>query len=178
MTGIIETERLVLRVWHDDDIEPYFAINQNAKVIEYLPGPMSIESVKDFLANQNKQQHEKGYMLWATELKQSGELIGFIGLNTVRFDAHFTPAVEIGWRLGSQFWGKGYATEGAKAALQYGFNQCQLDKIMAFTVKENLRSQKVMQRCNMKLVENGDFAHPWLDPGHRLSLHTLYQIER
>src|SRR5579872_5469875 len=124
---IIETERLILRTWKKEDVEPYFRINQDKKVIEFLGGSLTMEQINDFIPAVNRHQDELGYTLWAAELKNTKELIGYIGLNFTDFfgeyGAHFTPAVEVGWRLGSQYWEHGYATEGAKAALQYGFNQ-------------------------------------------------------
>ena len=122
-------------------------------------------------------QAEKGFCLWAVELKSTGEFIGFIGLNYVDWPAHFTPAVEVGWRLGSQFWGHGYATEGAKAAVDFGFKKCGLKEIVSFTVPANIRSIKVMERIGMKRDLDGDFAHPKLPDDHRLSKHILYRIQ-
>ncbi len=124
---IIETERLILRTWQQEDAEAYFQINQDPKVIECLRGPMNMEQVNDFILAVNNHGDKHGYTLWATELKETKELIGFIGLNYTDWEAPFTPAVEIGWRLGSQYWGKGYATEGAKAALDFGFNKIGLE---------------------------------------------------
>ena len=111
-----------MRTWELSDAQPYWIINQDVKVVEFLSGSMTMEEVKQFMDRANQQQETKGFTLWATELKETHELIGFIGLNYPNWDAHFLPAPEISWRLGSQFWGKGYATEGARAALAFGFN--------------------------------------------------------
>ena len=105
-----------------------------------------------------------------------GELIGFIGLNYTEWQSHFTPAVEIGWRLSSQHWNKGYATEGAKAALQFGFNQCALQEIVSFTVPANIRSIRVMEKIGLSRDIKGDFAHPKLPADHPLSKHILYRL--
>src|ERR1700720_2841160 len=121
MTVTIETERLLLRTWLPEDIEPFYFINQDPKVIECLPGPLSRQEVENFILAKNIQQEKRGYTLWAAELKEDHHLIGFIGLNYTDWESDFTPAVEVGWRLGSQYWGNGYAPEGAKAALEYGF---------------------------------------------------------
>lgn len=174
MTTLIETKRLILRTWKKEDAKPYFQINQDQKVTEFLRGPLTRQEVNDFILRANCHYDKHGYTLWAVELKQTGELIGFIGLNYTDWEAHFTPAVEIGWRLGSPYWGKGYATEGAKAALDYGFKQCRLQKIVSFTVPANLRSIRVMEKIGLKRDLNGDFAHPQLPACHPLSQHVLY----
>ncbi|AIL65663.1 hypothetical protein NOVO_06565 [Rickettsiales bacterium Ac37b] len=176
MTIIIETERLLLRTWKKEDADIYFQINQDLKVIEFLCGSLTMEQVVKFIDAVNINQEKHGYTLWATELKKTGELIGFIGLNYTNFAAHFTPAVEVGWRLGSKYWGKGYATEGAKSSIEYGFNRCKLKKIVSFTVPANLRSIGVMERIGLKRDFGGDFAHPKLERNHPLSLHILYRL--
>ncbi|HVV69747.1 MAG TPA: GNAT family N-acetyltransferase [Gammaproteobacteria bacterium] len=174
---IIETARLILRTWQSEDLDPYYRINQDPKVIEFLLGTMSQEEVKQFIDKNNQQQETRGFTLWAAELKVTHELIGFIGLNYTDWPAHFTPAVEVGWRLGSEYWGNGYATEGAKACLDYGFNQCGLKEIVSFTVPANLRSIRVMERIGMLRDVNDDFSHPRLASEHRLSRHVLYRIK-
>lgn len=176
MTTIIETKRLILRTWSKEDADPYFKINQDPKVIEFLLGPLTMEKVNDFIHAVNKHQDTHGYTLWAAELKETGELMGFIGLSYTTFKSHFTPAVEVGWRLGSQFWGKGYATEGAKACLEYGFKQRGLKEIISFTVPANIRSLRVMEKIGLKRIVNGDFAHPKLATDHPLSKHVLYRL--
>lgn len=175
---IIETERLMLRTWHIDDAQKYYEINQDKKVIEFLAGPMMMEEVQTFIVGANEHQVQYGYSLWATVEKESNQLMGFIGLNKPKWQTHFAPAPEIAWRLGSQYWGKGYASEGAKAALQYGFNQCDLNEIVSFTVPMNKRSIHVMKRIGMKRDESGDFHHTKLPSDHPLSWHILYRIAR
>jgi RimJ/RimL family protein N-acetyltransferase len=137
-----------------------------------------MQEVKDFIAFENQQFEELGYTLWATEVKSTGKLIGFIGLNPSKWESHFTPCVEIGWRLGSEHWGKGYATEGAEAALKYGFEIVGLKEIVSFTVPANVRSIRVMEKIGMKRDFNGDFDHPYLPPNHKLSKHILYRIQK
>ncbi|WP_395946990.1 GNAT family N-acetyltransferase [Caedibacter taeniospiralis] len=172
MTTIIETERLILRTWRKEDANPYFQINQDSRVIEFLRGPLTMEQVNDFIPAVNQHQDKHGYTLWAACLKETRELMGFIGLNYTDWESNFTPAVEVGWRLGSQYWGKGYATEGAKASLEYGFKQCGLKEIVSFTVPANVRSLRVMEKIGLKRDLNGDFAHPKLAVDHPLSLFT------
>lgn len=173
---IIETERLILRTWEDADAEIYFQINQDPQVLECLPGSLTIEQVKKFSQNMNEQQEKRGFTLWAAELKESKKFIGFIGLNFVDWDVHFTGAVEIGWRLDSKFWGQGLATEGAKAARDFAFNKLHLKEIVALTVPQNKRSRRVMEKIGMKQDMDGNFKHPKLPANHRLSEHVLYRI--
>lgn len=170
---IIKTERLVLRNWRDSDIAPFFELNQDPKVFEFLGKPLTLIETFQFIKNKANQQDERGYTIWATEIKETGELIGYIGLNYTSFEEHFTPAVEVGWRLGSKYWGKGYATEGAKASLDYGFNKCELKEIVSFTVPANVRSIQVMERIGMKRDLNGDFERHGF--GEHLTHHILYR---
>jgi RimJ/RimL family protein N-acetyltransferase len=174
----IKTSRLILRPWQEKDRKPYFEINQDTKVLEFLPGPLTQHQVNDFMDHQNQQLSERHFMLWAAELQETGKLIGFIGLNFFDQPAHFSPAVEIGWRLGSQYWGFGYATEGALVSLEYGLNKLGLKEIVSFTVPDNLRSRKVMERIGMTQDMEGSFAHPKLPLDHRLSQHVLYRIKK
>jgi RimJ/RimL family protein N-acetyltransferase len=176
MATVIETKRLILRTWKTEDAATYFQINQDPKVIELLRGPLRMEEVNAFISSMNQNQDRHGFTLWAASLKQSGELMGFIGLNYIDWGMHFTPAVEIGWRLGSQYWGNGYATEGAKAALDYGFNQVGLEEIVSFTVPPNIRSLRVMEKIGLKRDLSIDFAHPKLPADHKLSFHVLYRL--
>lgn len=176
MTHIIETERLILRTWRKEDANSYFQINQDPKVTEFLLGALTMEQVNDFILAVNHHQDRHGYTLWAACLKETDELMGFIGLNDTRWESHFTPAVEVGWRLGSQYWGKGFATEGAKACLEYGFKQCDLKEIVSFTVPANVRSIRVMEKIGLKRDLNGNFAHPKLAADHPLSQHILYRL--
>lgn len=176
MTIIIETDRLVLRTWKKEDAEAYFQINQDPKVIEFLPSPLTMEQVNDFISAVNLHQEKHGYTLWAVERKETSELIGFIGLNYTDWESHFTPAVEVGWRLGSQYWGNGFATEGAKASLDYGFKLCGLKEIVSFTVPANIRSIRVMEKIGLKRELNGDFAYPKLAADHPLSQQILFRL--
>src|SRR3990167_11433849 len=144
--NVIETPRLILRTWREEDAEPYYCINQDPKVIKFLFGPLTKQEVQDFIAFVNQQFDQIGYTLWAAEEKSSGKFMGFIGIYPLKWEAPFGPAIEIGWRLGSEFWNKGYATEGAKAVLNYGFNQCRLKEIVSFTALVNVRSIRIMEK--------------------------------
>ncbi len=126
---------------------------------------------------------EKGFAdnkfgLWAAELRDSGEFIGFIGLSRPNFDAHFTPCVEVGWRLARRFWGYGYAPEGAAAVLEFGFNQTMLDEIISMTSTINVRSQRVMEKLHMTRRAEDDFLHPKIDDGDSLKPHVLYRLTK
>lgn len=176
--NVIQTERLILRTWKAEDADAYYHINQDPLVIEFLRGPLTMEQVNDFIVFANKQCAEIGYGLWAVEEKCSGKLMGFIGIDPIKWNYPFGPGVEIAWRLGSEFWGKGYATEGAKAALGYGFNHCGLQEIFSFTVPANVRSIRVMEKIGMQRDLGGDFAHPKLPADHPLSKHVLYRIKK
>lgn len=175
---IIETDRLILRTWQKDDVAEYYRINQDPKVIEYLPGSLSMEQVSEFMETMNQQWEKNKFTLWAAEEKTSRKLIGFIGLSVLPLENLFGYSVEIGWRLDSEYWGKGYATEGAIAARDYGFRECSLDEIVAITVPENKRSQRVMEKIGMERDFACDFAHPRLPPDHRLSGHILFRIKK
>ncbi len=175
-TNFFETKRLILRPWLESDIEPFYKINQNPKVIEFLAGAMSLEEIKNFISDVNIHIEKRGFGLWAVELKESHELIGFTGLKYQDFAAHFTPCIEIGWRLDSKYWGNGYATEAASEALKIGFQKFNLKEIVSFTVPQNLRSQAVMKKLGMERDFNGDFNHSKLPINHHLSKHILYRI--
>lgn len=177
MTKIIETERLILRTWRENDVYFYHQINQDKHVLEFLRFSLTLEQAQEFVGTANRHQDKHGYALWAVELKNTGALMGFIGLNYTDWKSHFTPAVEVGWRLGSQFWGKGYATEGARASLAYGFEHCGLKEIVSFTVPANTRSIRVMEKLGLRRDFDGDFFHPKVESGHKLSHHILYRIK-
>lgn len=175
---VIETDRLILRTWKNEDANEFYRINQDPKVIEFLKGSLTMQEVTDFISLMNKQFKEIGYTVWAAEEKSSGKLIGYIGLDPIKWNPPFGKAVEVEWRLGSEYWKKGYATEGAKACLDYGFNKCGLKEIVSFTVPANIRSIRVMEKIGMIRDLNGDFAHPELPLDHRSSKHVLYRIKR
>ena len=175
---ILETERLILRIWSEGDLDAYYQINQDQRVTEFLLITPTMEQVKEFIHSMNEQYKQLNYTLFAAIEKSSNTLIGFIGLNPPKWESHFTPCVEIGWRLGSKYWGKGYATEGAKAVVAYGFNQCHLNEIVSFTVPENIRSRRVMEKLGMTHDVADDFNHPLVPSDHKLLKHVLYRINR
>jgi ribosomal-protein-alanine N-acetyltransferase len=171
---IITTDRLILRHWHDADIEPFIQINSDATVMKYFPSVMSAEQSLQFVRRIQTNFEEYGYGLYAVESKSTSEFIGFIGFSHPHFDSFFTPCIEIGWRLSSKYWGLGYATEGATACLKHGFSVLNFDKIYSFTASVNLPSVNVMKKIGLKFL--GEFDHPILEIGSWLSNHLLYGI--
>lgn len=174
----LETERLILREWKDSDLEPFAAMNADPKVMEYFPKLYNRDETAGMIERIMARYAESGICLWATEEKSSGNFIGFIGLARPTFDEHFTPCVEIGWRLAHSVWGKGYAPEGAREALRDGFERLDLDEIVAMTAFPNLRSMRVMEKINMHRDTKDDFMHPMLEDGHELKPHVLYRLLR
>jgi len=173
----LETSRLLLREWVDTDREPFAEMNGDPEVMQFFPKPLSHEESDRFIIKSNQILSEKKFGLWAVEVKDSKEFIGFIGLAAPAFEAHFTPCIEIGWRLKKQAWGKGFATEGAVTVLQYGFQDLKLSEIVSFTSALNRPSIKVMERIGMTRKEHEDFDHPRIEHGHRLQRHVLYRIK-
>jgi ribosomal-protein-alanine N-acetyltransferase len=173
-----ETARLLLRRWGDDDREPFAALNADPEVMRHFPAPLSRDE-SDALVDRIEQHFERhGFGLWALERRDSGDFLGFTGLAVPPFGAHFTPAVEVGWRLARSAWGAGYATEAAREALAVGFGSAGLDEIVSFTVPANRRSRAVMERIGMTHDERDDFDHPALRHGSPLRRHVLYRIRR
>jgi 3-dehydroquinate dehydratase/shikimate dehydrogenase len=175
----IRTERLILRPWQEDDLEPFAQLNADPRVREYFPGVLSRQESNAFVKLMSDHIQRYGWGLWAASLIQTGEFIGFIGLQNVDFQAPFnklSPAVEIGWRLAFNHWGKGYATEGAIAALQYGFEALGVKEIVSFTAVPNMRSRHVMEKIGMQHDPKDDFNHPKLPEEHKLCKHVLYRL--
>ncbi|MDT8429741.1 MAG: GNAT family N-acetyltransferase [Pseudomonadales bacterium] len=169
-----ETDRLLLRQWRDSDKEPFSTLNADPRVMEYFPSLLS-RSESDSVADRCKSLiADKGWGLWAAELKESKLFIGFVGLHIPSDDLPFSPCVEIGWRLAYEHWGKGYATEAALTALNVGFQQLLLDEIVSFTTLSNFKSQAVMKRIGMAMTET--FEHPALPKGSPLRKHCLYRL--
>lgn len=175
---MIKTDRLLLRPWKQEDLIPFAELNADPRVREYFPGILTSEESNDLVEFFSEHIAKFGFGFWAVSLIETDEFIGFIGLQNVTFEAPFTPAVEIGWRLAHAHWGKGYATEGAKAALNYGFLQLKLKEIVSFTTVKNLRSRHVMEKLGMTRDVNDDFDHPNLKDGHPLKNHVLYRNEK
>lgn len=172
------TERLLLRAWRAADREPFARLNADPRVMEFFPAALSREE-SDALVERIEAHFAKyGFGLWAAELVADGAFIGFIGLSVPSFEAHFTPSVEIGWRLAAEHWGKGLATEGAREAARYAFEELGLDSLVAMTVPANLASRRVMEKLGMTHNPSDDFDHPNLPAGHPLRRHVLFRLAR
>jgi RimJ/RimL family protein N-acetyltransferase len=174
----LQTERLLLRGWQEADLEPFAAMNADPRVTEFLSTQLTRDESDALVDRFVSDWADDGFGLWAIERLEDGVLLGFTGLARPRFEAHFTPAVEVGWRLATAAWGHGYATEAAEAALQYGFEVISLGEIVSFTVPANARSRAVMERIGMSRDPADDFNHPRLPEGHRLRHHVLYRLSR
>jgi len=175
---VVETDRLILRQWCQEDLEPFAKLNADPRVMEYFPGLKTQEESDTSVKLMSDHIHKFGWGFWAVSLTQTDEFIGFIGIEDVHFQAAFTPAVEIGWRLAFDYWGKGYATEGARAALRYGFENLHLPEIVSFTAVKNMKSRAVMERIGMHHHSKDDFDHPKLPEKHPLRRHVLYRMEK
>jgi RimJ/RimL family protein N-acetyltransferase len=167
---------LWLRRWRPEDLEPFAALTADPQVAEHFPSTLSREESEAMFGRIEEHFQKNGYGPWAVELPGQSSFIGFIGLAVVPFKASFTPCVEILWRLEPRWWGKGLATEGARAALAYGFERLGLEEIVAFTVPGNIRSRRVMEKLGMRYTE--DFEHPRIDAQHPLCRHVLYRLSR
>jgi ribosomal-protein-alanine N-acetyltransferase len=174
----LRTERLLLRGWRDDDRPPFAAMNADERVMAHFPGTMTRAQSDAAVDAISAHFARHGYGLWVVERSAEHPFLGFVGLNVPGFEAPFTPAVEIGWRLVPEAWGKGYATEAARAALRYGFVDAGLQEIVSFTSPENVRSIAVMERLGMQRDPAEDFEHPRVPAGHRLRRHVLYRLPR
>jgi RimJ/RimL family protein N-acetyltransferase len=174
----LETERLILREWTEDDKKPFARMNADPMVMEYLPRMLD-EKASDKLVGRFQAHFKKhGFGLFAAERKEDKAFTGFVGLDTVAFEAPFTPAVEIAWRLDYEFWGKGYATEAARRVIEYAFEDLKLNEIVSFTVHDNARTIHIMEKLGMARDEKGDFDYPALRKGHPLGRFVLYRLRR
>ena len=174
---VLRGERVLLREWSPDDLAPFAAMNADPRVMEHYPAPLTRAESDAFVDERIARQFaELGFGLWAVEVPGVAPFVGYVGLSVHTFDADFTPCVEIGWRLAFDHWGKGYATEGARVAIAFGFEEVGLDEIVSFTTPDNRRSIAVMERLGMTYA--GEFEHPRLPPGHRLRRHVLYRLAR
>ena len=176
MSVIIETERLTLRHWKKEDTPSFIEMCADRRVMEFLSEPLSPEETRVTVKRIMDHFKKHGFGLYAVEQKETKTFIGFTGFMIPNFEHFFTPCVEIGWRIKSGEWKKGYATEAAKACLDYGFSELSLKKIFSFTSVRNLASQRVMQKIG--LLNKGRFYHPMLPRNHYLCEHQLYCIEK
>lgn len=174
----LRTERLVLRGWRESDREPFAALNADPVVMEHFPATLT-RAESDAQVDRFVDRWATGRpSLWAVEVPGVAPFIGYVGLLEPSFEAHFTPCVEVGWRLAAAHWGHGYATEAARAATAHGFDALGLDEIVSFTTVANTRSRRVMERLGMHRDPADDFDHPKMAEGSPLRPHVLYRLLR
>lgn len=175
---MIETDRLLLRTWEKRDRDPFARLNSDPGVMEFMPARLSRAQSELFADRVEDHFRKYGFGLYAAELREQRSFIGFVGLAVPTFQARFTPCVEIGWRLSAKHWGRGLATEGARAVMRQAFESLALDALVAFTVPVNVRSRRVMEKLGMTRDPSDDFEHPNLPEGHCLRRHVLYRLRR
>ncbi len=172
----IETPRLKLRDWKQTDLASFIKMNADEEVMKYFPKTLSAEETTVFYESIIAELKECGFGLYAVEIKENEEFIGFIGFHRATFEADFTPCVEIGWRLKKEAWGKGYATEGAVSCLEYGFSKLGFNDIYSFTADVNEASQNVMKKIGMNFINT--FNHPKIETGSKLRKHVLFHCRK
>ena len=172
----LTTKRLILRPWREADLAPFAAMNADPRVMAFMPAILTRGESDAMVARCHAHFDHHGFGLWAAEEPGVAPFIGFIGLACPRFEARFTPCVEVGWRLAVDHWGRGYATEGARTVLEFGFETAGLEEIVSFTTVGNARSRAVMARLGMARDPADDFDHPRIAAGHPLRRHVLYRI--
>ncbi|WP_161913023.1 GNAT family N-acetyltransferase [Methylosinus sp. C49] len=174
---ILITERLRLRAWRDSDREPFAALNADLRVMKHFSRPLDRAQSDAFADRAQAKLVKSGFGLWAVEAPGVAPFLGFVGLAEPAFVAHFTPCVEIGWRLARQHWGQGYATEAARAVLDHAFRVLGLSEVVSFTAQGNQRSRRVMERLGMSYEASDDFDYPNFPVGHESRRHVLYRIK-
>jgi RimJ/RimL family protein N-acetyltransferase len=170
----LHTERLILRPWRDDDLEPFAALNRDPAVMEFFPSVLDREQSDAIVERIGSHFEREGFGLWAAEVPGVAPFIGFIGLQRPTF----MPGVEVGWRIARRYWGAGYATEGARASIAWGFGQLDVAEIIAMVVPDNVRSQRVMEKLGMQRDPGADFDHPRIAEGSRRRAHWLFRVPR
>ncbi len=174
----IETPRLLLRGWQDADIDPFVEMNADRRVMEFFPSTHDRARAETMAAQRRMFLERNGYGWWVIEVKETRNFAGTICIDDIHYEVPFTPPREVGWQLPFDSWGHGYTTEGAKAALDFAFEELEWDEVVAITAAVNKRSQRVMQRLGMIRDTAGDFDHPRVEQGHQLRRHVLYRIRR
>jgi RimJ/RimL family protein N-acetyltransferase len=174
----LRTERLIMRQWRPSDRVPFAQLNADPRVMEFFPAVLTPAQSDETIARVEKHWRQHGFGVYAVECIADRRFAGFIGLIVPAFEAPFTPCVEIGWRLAVDFWGQGFATEGARAVVQHAFDGLGLDSLVSMTVPANLRSRRVMEKLGMTRDPADDFDHPKLPQGHPLRRHVLYRLRK
>ena len=171
---LFRSPRLGFRRWRAADSEPFARLNADPKVMRFFPKARTRAESDESIRRFEEGFERYGYQFYAVDVLETGTFIGFIGLSRPHFEEDFTPCEEIGWRLHHDHWGKGYATEGARACLRHGFENLGFEKVYSFTARINTPSEAVMKRIGMSYERN--FDHPLIEVGHRLREHVLYSI--
>lgn len=176
---MIQTERLLMRRWRDEDREPFAALNADPAVMEHMGGLMTRERSDAFIDRIEARWDERGWGLWAIEVPTVAPFVGYVGLWPADYVTG-DPMVEVGWRLAREHWGHGYVTEAAREALRFGFEDVGLDEIVSFTVPQNERSWRVMERIGLRRDAAADFDHPNVDATAypQLVRHVFYRLRR
>lgn len=173
----LETPRLLLRAWREEDKEPFARIGADPQVMEFFPSVLDRAESDAFIERVRAHFAEHGWGFWAVELRATGELVGFTGLR-MELGLPFSPGYEAGWRLARAHWGQGYASEAATACIDFAFRSLNAGEVVAVTALQNLRSQAVMRRIGMRCEPEREFDHPRVADGHALKRHCLYAIQR
>jgi len=174
----LTTPRLLLRAWREEDLAAFAALNADARVMEFFPKPLT-RAESDTAARRNAEHFERhGFGKWAVEVRSGPPFVGYVGLAVPAFEAHFTPCVEIGWRLAAEHWGRGYATEGARASLAHAFDVLDRDEVVSFTTTANQRSRHVMEKLGLVRRPEEDFDHPGVPATWTGRRHVVYAITR
>lgn len=176
MSYLFTSQRLGFRPWTTDDLDNMAVINADPEVMRYFPKTYDVKGTRDFIERMHTEFSNNGFCYFATEILETQELIGFIGLFEQSFEAEFNPCVDIGWRLSKKEWGKGYATEGAKACLDFGFTTMELSIIMAICPVINVPSENVMKKIGME--KQLTFKHPNLQGYPRIEDCFMYSIDK
>ncbi len=169
---------MILRPWLDRDRAPFVRMSADPQVMAHLLPFASPEAVDSWIDRQQAHLWRHGFCFWAIESREDGAFIGAAGLLRVGYEAHFTPAVEVGWRLDRRFWGQGYAPEAAARAIRFGFEHVELQEIVANTVPANRNSRRVMEKLGMSHTAADDFDHPLVPIEHPLRRQVLYRLPR
>ncbi len=174
----METSRLVIRQWQSTDYEPFSQMNQDPEVMQYFPKLLTPAESHAMIEKSITGLEQDKVGFWAVQSKDIGEFLGFVALAKVQFDCKFKGSIEIGWRLKKTAWGKGFASEGARKLLEYGFLTLGLPEIVSLTAKVNQRSWRVMERIGMRTNEADDFEHPKVALDSHLRPHVLYRLSK
>lgn len=175
MIKCLQTDRLILRQWQEDDLLPFYELNSDPEVMAFFPSTLSRNESDQLASEIQARLNKNGWGFWAVEEKNSKDFIGFVGLNKPSVELPFSPCIEIGWRLAKKFWGKGYASEAGKKSLEFAFDDLSTDEIVSFTAAINKQSEMVMQRIGLSNTHN-NFNHPSVPNNSPLYEHILYKM--